>query len=361
MHILSSKVTRPAPPPQILDRPRLHARLDQWQTTPVVFVHAPAGYGKSMLVCRWLEVRGLASHAAWLSLDPGDDDPQQFVRYLAAALEAIVPGIAAAVHLVLDAPEPDPVRALELLLSMLQRDPNASDNGPLLLVLDDLHQIDSPTLAPLMTLFLERRPSRLHVLLLGRRSTYGPLTRLYAAEQVLDVSEADLRFQPDEMEAYLVQRGFATLTPETLARLAARTEGWIVALQLMTASAGKPHDVDELLAATQSQHGWLAEYLTTQVLNRLPPAQRAFLFETSILDRFNASLSAAVTGTKAAVDLPVGDDWGWPAGGAAGQPRRVVSLPSPLSGTAAEPVAAGAKQRGCRHPASPRRGLAGQA
>ena len=56
------------------------------------------------------------------------------------------------------------------------------------------------------------------------------------------------------------------------------------------------------MAATQSQHGWLAEYLTTQVLNRLPPAQRAFLFETSILDRFNASLSAAVTGTKAAVD-----------------------------------------------------------
>ena len=169
-------------------------------------------------------------------------------------------------------------------------------------MLDDLHQIDSPTLAPLMTLFLERRPAQLHVILLGRRATYGPLTRLYAAEQVLDISEADLRFQPDEIEAYLGQRGFPTLTPETLARLAARTEGWIVALQLMTATAGKPCDVDELLAATQSQHGWLAEYLTTQVLNRLPPAQRAFLFETSILDRFNASLSAAVTGAKTAAD-----------------------------------------------------------
>ena len=108
MYILSSKVTRPAPPSQFVDRPRLYARLDQWQTRPVVFVHAPAGYGKSMLVCRWLEVRGLASHAAWLSLDPGDDDPQQFVRYLAAALEPIVPGIAAAVHLVLDAPEQNP-------------------------------------------------------------------------------------------------------------------------------------------------------------------------------------------------------------------------------------------------------------
>ncbi len=303
MHILSSKVTRPAPPSQFVDRPRLYARLDQWQTTPVVFVHAPAGYGKSMLVCRWLEVRGLASHTAWLSLDPGDDDPQQFVRYLAAALEPIVPGIAAAAHLVLDAPEPDPVRALGLLLGMLQRDPNTSDNDLLLLVLDDLHQVDSPALAPLMTRFLERRPARLHIILLGRRATYGPLTRLYAAEQVLDMSEADLRFQPHEMEAYLVQRGFPTLTPETLARLAARTEGWIVALQLMTASAGKPCDVDELLAAIQSRRGWLAEYLTTQMLNGLPPAQRTFLLETSILDRFNTSFSAAVTGMRATDDL----------------------------------------------------------
>ena len=304
MYTLSSKVTRPVPPPQILDRPRLHARLDQWQATPVVFVHAPAGYGKSMLVCRWLEIRGLASYAAWLSLDPGDDDPVQFVRYLAAALEPIVPGIAAAVQPVLDAPEQKPARALEALLSMLQFDSHGSDNGSILLVLDDLHHIDSPALAPLMTLLLERCPSRLHFMLLGRRATYGPLTRLYAARQVLAVSETDLRFQPHEMDAYLVKRGFPSLTPKVLARLAARTEGWIVALQLITATAGNTHDISELLTATQSQHGWLAEYLTTQVLNSLPPAQRAFLFETSILDRFNTSLSAAVTGNgaKAAVD-----------------------------------------------------------
>ena len=87
MAILSSKVTRPVPTPQILDRPRLYARLDRWQTTPVVFVHAPAGYGKSMLVSRWIEARGLASQSAWLSLDPDDEAPVQFVRYLAAALE----------------------------------------------------------------------------------------------------------------------------------------------------------------------------------------------------------------------------------------------------------------------------------
>jgi len=38
-------------------------------------------------------------------LDPGDDDPLQIVRYLAAALEPVMPGIATAAHLVIDAPE----------------------------------------------------------------------------------------------------------------------------------------------------------------------------------------------------------------------------------------------------------------
>ena len=76
---------------------------------------------------------------------------------------------------------------------MLEGDAQAADDKPLLLVLDDLQQVDSPDLAPLMTLFLEWRPARLHLMLLGRKPTYGPLARLYAAEQVLELSKVELR------------------------------------------------------------------------------------------------------------------------------------------------------------------------
>ncbi len=303
MHILSSKLTRPAPPPRIVDRLHLYARLDQWQTTPVVFIHAPAGYGKSILASRWLEVRGLDAQAAWLSLDPGDDDPLQFLRYLAAALEPVAPGIIDAVQPLLDEPEAKAERALAVLLGMLQGDPQAADEKPLLLVLDDLQQVDSPALAPLMTLLLERCPARLHLMLLGRKPIYGPLARLYAAEQVLELSVVELRFQPDEMASYLAQRGFPPPTPEALARLDARTEGWIVALQLMAAAAGDKRDINALLAAAQSGRGWLAEYLTTQILADLSPAKRTFLLQTAILERFNRSLLAAVSGVTDVDDL----------------------------------------------------------
>ena len=300
MHVLSSKVARPVPPPQVLDRLRLYALLDQWQTTPIIFVHAPAGYGKSVLVSRWLEVRGLATKTAWLSLDPGDDDPQQFVRYLAAALEPITPGIAAKVHLVLDAPDPQPTRALAVLLDAIQNGPADFANEPLLLVLDDLHHVDALALEPVMTLFLERRPSHLRVLLLGRQTTYGPLVRLYAADQVVDVGESELRFQPEEVEDFLIQRGFPPLTPSALARLTDRIEGWIVSLQLLAAEAGKRAKIEELLLATEGRRTWLVQYLTTQILARFSLSQTEFLLRTSILDRFNVSLAAAVTGVQAA-------------------------------------------------------------
>ena len=127
------------------------------------------------------------------------------------------PGIADAVQPLLDEAEAKPERALAVLLGILQGDPQAADENPLLLVLDDLQQIDSPALAPLMTLLLERCPARLHLMLLGRKSTYGPLARLYAAEQVLELSVVELRFQPDEMASYLVQRGFPLPSPEILA------------------------------------------------------------------------------------------------------------------------------------------------
>ena len=287
----------------MLFRSRVYTILDQWQTVPVIFVNAPAGYGKTIVASRWLEVCGLDAQTAWLSLDPGDDDPLQFLRYLAAALEPLAPGTTGAVQPLLNEPGVEPARILELLLSLLQNGSQAAASDPLLLVLDDLHRVDSPSLAPLMTLFLERRPAHLHLMLLGRKSTFAPLARLYAAEQVLELSEVELRFQPQEMATYLVRRGYPPPTPKALAQLDARTEGWIVALQLMAAAAGDRRDIGELLDAAQSRHGWLAEYLTSQILTGLPAAERIFLLQTAILERFNTSLLAAVTGATAVDEL----------------------------------------------------------
>jgi len=57
----------------------------------LTIVTAPAGFGKTTLVCEWL--RHSQRTTAWLSLDENDNDPARFLAYLTAALRTILPGI----------------------------------------------------------------------------------------------------------------------------------------------------------------------------------------------------------------------------------------------------------------------------
>ncbi|MEE4237366.1 MAG: hypothetical protein V2I51_11660, partial [Anderseniella sp.] len=90
---LNARISKPAYPPTMIDRPRLNRQLDRWQDVRAVMIHAPAGYGKaSPLVSRWIDQAGLDACSAWLTLDEGDADPHQFALRLAAALDRVVPG-----------------------------------------------------------------------------------------------------------------------------------------------------------------------------------------------------------------------------------------------------------------------------
>jgi len=91
--LLATKLFPPRPRPDAVPRPRLLARLDAALTSPVTAIIAPAGFGKTTLLSSWLAGR----RAAWLSLDPGDNDPALFAHYLVAALRRALPEIGAAV------------------------------------------------------------------------------------------------------------------------------------------------------------------------------------------------------------------------------------------------------------------------
>ena len=68
-------------------RPRLVSRLQQGLDRKLILVSAPAGYGKTTLICEWLTACRLP--AAWVSLDKGDNDPARFWAYTFAALQSL--------------------------------------------------------------------------------------------------------------------------------------------------------------------------------------------------------------------------------------------------------------------------------
>ena len=90
-HLLLTKFYIPPVRSNQISRPRLIDLLNEGMDKTLILVSAPAGYGKSTLVSRWLKETGIPS--AWLSLDAGDNDPTRFLQYLLTAIQPVAPGI----------------------------------------------------------------------------------------------------------------------------------------------------------------------------------------------------------------------------------------------------------------------------
>lgn len=193
------------------------------------------------------------------------------------------------------------MRALTYLLAALEDgrlSPGVDDVQHLMVVLDDLQRAQSPAVAALVQLILERGPRRLHLMLLARRRSDVSLARLLAHESVLVLTADDLRFTDDEICYFVEAHDFPRPTDAEIADLAQRSEGWIMALQLAVLAVRNRDRVADLAGALHAGNVWLAEFLVEEVLKQQTPTMRRFLLQTSILDRFDAALCAAVTGAR---------------------------------------------------------------
>jgi LuxR family transcriptional regulator, maltose regulon positive regulatory protein len=90
-HLLLTKFYIPPVRSNQITRPHLIDLLNGGMDKTLILVSAPAGYGKTTLVSRWLKETGIPS--SWLSLDAGDNNPACFLQYLLAAIQSISPGI----------------------------------------------------------------------------------------------------------------------------------------------------------------------------------------------------------------------------------------------------------------------------
>src|SRR6185437_13570668 len=290
--LLATKLHVPRPRPGFLPRPRLAAALGAGLARGRVLVCAPAGFGKTALLADW--ARNSGQPVAWLGLDGGDSDPTRFWRYVVAALDRTRPGLAERLDPLLGQPAPRAIEGLVMaLINEFAADPAA---GEALLVLDDYHLADSGPLHESVAFLLENAPPGLRVVVSGRAEPPLPLARLRAHGQLAELRAADLRFTPEEAVALLGEMAGPGLRAAAAATLVARTEGWAAGLQLAGLSLRGHADPNEFVATFSGSHRYVLDYLTDEVLVGQPAQVRAFLLETSVLERLSAELCDTVTG-----------------------------------------------------------------
>jgi LuxR family maltose regulon positive regulatory protein len=295
--LLATKLNIPETRRDHLGRPRLIEELDVGLARDVILVCTPAGFGKTTLLADW--ARRARGSVAWLSLDPEDNDPMRFWRYVVVALDRARGGVGEHVLPLLGAPGVISSRGVvTTLVNALGAAP-----GEFALVLDDYHVVESVPIHDDMAYFLGHLPPRLHVVIASRSDPPLPLARLRARGKLTELRAGDLRFTPDESSALLREVWDLDLSPEAIAALDGRTEGWAVGLQLAALSLRQRPDPDAFLGAFTGTHRYVLDYLSEEVLERQPDQVRAFLLRNSILERLTGPLCNAVTGDSDGQDM----------------------------------------------------------
>jgi LuxR family maltose regulon positive regulatory protein len=289
--LVTTKFFLPTSPGTLIPRPRLHALLDRALEHPFTLVSAPAGFGKTTLLSTW--ARSLPAHTArvcWLSLDEEDNDPYLFWTYVLSALQTQDPLRLASLLFQLQSPSPPPLKfLLAQLINLL-----ADSTFHLVLILDDYHLITEEQVHTSLASLVEHLPAQLSLILASRADPPLPLPLLRAKQRAWEIRTEQLRCTTEETGAFFQHVVGLQLPDQTIQEVAARTEGWLVGLQLLGLSLPEQVDPLTLLEQVSGEHRYILDYLTEAVVQKQPAEVQLFLLCTSILERLSASLCDAV-------------------------------------------------------------------
>ncbi|HEX3642220.1 MAG TPA: LuxR family transcriptional regulator, partial [Ktedonobacteraceae bacterium] len=289
--LLATKFYVPVASGPLISRPRLNALLQESLKQPLTLVSAPAGFGKTTLLSVWAKSLPTGHpRLAWVSLDEDDNEPQLFWSSILSVLNRQQPERFTPVLKSLQSSQPPPVKyLLAALINLL-----AESTEHFLLILDDYHVITEQQVHTTFSYLVEHLPPQFHIILSTRAEPLLPFPLLRSRGQVLEIRTDQLRCTTEETEAFFHQVIGIQLPDETIREVTARTEGWLVGLQLLGLSLREQGNPLTLVQEVSGDQRYILDYLTEEVLRQQPQDVQMFLLSTCILEQLNSSLCDAV-------------------------------------------------------------------
>jgi LuxR family maltose regulon positive regulatory protein len=280
-----TKIQPPRVRPGQIERSRLEESLTRaLGEARLVLISAPAGFGKTTVLTRQVAQLDPNTALAWIGADEDDD----LARLAACAVAALEP---------YDLPwrtSPDAVVAALDGADAARRKQVAHDFINTLVatevrrgivVIDDAHRIQDPTVFAFLDHVVERLPAHWGIVISTRVDPPMALARLRARGELAEFRQDDLRFTQDEVEALL--RSVAAPAPVDASQLLRRTQGWAAGLGLAVKTRGSS-------GALTERHVY--DYLAAEVLGGMPADLRRFLLRCAVLPELQPKRCAAVSG-----------------------------------------------------------------
>jgi len=268
----------------LLDRKDLLQLLDRAVTKRLTVISAPPGSGKTSLLRAWADHSRKLRRIAFVSVERGQQNEQRFWCAVLDAIRGPAPSTAS------EAPPapiavPDVDQVIDSVLSEL-----ADHAEPVVLIIDDLHELRSTDTLTQLEYFLANLPSTARLVLSSRRDPPIRLHQLRLADALAEIRAGDLRFTEDETRE-LLAGSTISLSGEGVAALHQRTEGWAAGLRLAVISLSGHPEPERFVAEFSGTDRAIGEYLMAEMLERQPSEVQRMLLRTSLVDRINGELA----------------------------------------------------------------------
>ncbi|WP_197073271.1 hypothetical protein [Microbacterium oxydans] len=181
----------------------------------------------------------------------------------------------------------------------LARTLRATDRRVVVIV-DDVHVIETAELADMLSAFLGAVPGSAHVVVSGRGTRRLPLARRRILGTALELGSRELAFTPAEVRAFFLARGMS-LSQGEITSVLLRTEGWATGLRLLELAA--MHDSFSTVLPLRGDSPAVTDYFAEEVFADLDETLSEFLVLTSVPESFTPSLASRLTGGAPAEPL----------------------------------------------------------
>jgi LuxR family maltose regulon positive regulatory protein len=273
----------------MLEREELLQTLDRAVNKRVTVISAPPGSGKTSLLRAWFDHSTESRRVAFVSVDRDEQDAQ---RFWSAVLDALRSRAASVDR------ERQPAASAGVdgnELADMVRSELAEVLEPVVLIVDDLHELRSAEALSQLEALLATLPTSARVVLSSRRDPPIRLHQLRLAGEVVEMRAGDLRFTESETGELLAASGIS-LSDGGAAALYRRTEGWAAGLRLAVLSLSRHADPERFVSEFSGTDRAIGEYLMAEMLERQPIEVQNMLLRTSLVDRMNGGLADLLAG-----------------------------------------------------------------
>src|SRR3954447_11250721 len=279
----------------LLERGDLLESLDRAVAKRVTVISAPAGSGKTSLLRAWAHRSTNPHRVAFVSVDRDEHDAQRFWGQALGAIRS--PGGSVE-------PDPQPVAAaldadvlIERIVSEI-----AEQVEPVVLIIDDLHELRSAEAMTQLAHLLTVLPSFACVVLSSRRDPPIRFHQLRLADDLAEIRAGDLRFTERETLELFAASG-VSLSDSGAAALYERTEGWAAGLRLAVIALSGHPDPERFVVEFSGTDKAIGEYLLAEMLDGQPSEVQEMLLRTSLVDRLNGELAGLLAGRAGAEQM----------------------------------------------------------